>query len=232
MGDLGSTTFHTVLDFFAVLHSSYLILMFHTRRTQKTETQYGKNEPRVAVILLLGFCVLPGPSIQSTTVSPASHVCLLQDGSMRCCSDYYQTPNGCQECVGSFGFNCSVPCPQDYFGPSCASMCQCGKDECDAKLGCPKDMNSTMKSFKTSDSSQAVFPNSTPESLFQKLSLTNWVLIFTSAFVVVSVAIGCVIFVRNKAEREQRRNQNDFSSEMEVREDFDNATKIPNSGYI
>lgn len=42
------------------------------------------------------------------------------------------------ECVGSFGFNCSVPCPQDYFGPSCASMCQCGKDECDAKLGCPK----------------------------------------------------------------------------------------------
>lgn len=63
------------------------------------------------------------------------------------------------------------------------------------------DMNSTMKSFKTSDSSQAVFPNSTPESLFQKLSVTNWVLIFTSAFVVVSVAIGCVIFVRNKAER-------------------------------
>lgn len=206
--------------------------MFHTRRPQKTETQYGKNEPRVAAILLLGFCVLPGPSIQSTTISPASHVCPLPDGSMRCCSDYYQTPNGCQECVGSFGLNCSMPCPPNYFGPSCASMCQCGKDECDAKLGCPKDMNSTMKSFKTSDSSQAVFPNSTPESLFQKLSLTNWVLIFTSAFVVVSVAIGCVIFVRNKAEREQRRNQNDFSSEMEFRDDFDNATKIPNSGYI
>uniref|UniRef100_A0A8W8K6K1 Uncharacterized protein n=1 Tax=Magallana gigas TaxID=29159 RepID=A0A8W8K6K1_MAGGI len=58
---------------------------------------------------------------------------------MRCCSDYYPTLNGtCQECVGSFGFNCSVPCPQDYFGPSCASACQCGKDECDAKIGCRK----------------------------------------------------------------------------------------------
>lgn len=196
------------------------------------EAQYCKSESRVAVIMLLGIFVLPCPSIQSTTNSPATHVCPQPDGSMRCCTDYYQTPDGCQECVGSFGSNCSESCPPKYFGPSCASMCQCGKDECDAKLGCLMDINATMKTFMISDSSQAVLLNSTSESLFQKLSLTNWVLIFTTAFVVVSVAIGCVIFVGIKAKRNQRRNQTDFNSEMEFKDDFDNATKIPSSGYI
>lgn len=32
--------------------------------------------------------------------------------------------------------------------------------------------------------------------------------------------------------RNQRRNQTDFNSEMEFKDDFDNATKIPSSGYI
>lgn len=59
----------------------------------------------------------------------------------------------------------------------------------------------TMKISKITASSQAVYPNTTSESLFLKLSLTNWVLICSTAFAVVSVAICCVIFVKIKAKR-------------------------------
>lgn len=133
-----------------------------------------------------------------------------------------------------------------------------------------------MKNFKITASSQLVSLNSTSENFFQKLSLKYWVLICSTAFAVVSVAIGCFIFVKIKAKRwafqsifggwggmrdliwrrvcymskvsknvkscltwymnfyprKRRRSQNDFKSEMELKEFFDNATKIPSSGYV
>lgn len=51
---------------------------------------------------------------------------------------WYNKTSSFSECVGSVGLNCSLPCPPEYFGPKCASHCQCTKDECDAKFGCPK----------------------------------------------------------------------------------------------
>lgn len=162
-----------------------------------TRSQYCKNDPMKAAILLFVIFILPGPSIQSTTISPAMHVCMLADGSMRCCTDYYQTPDGCRQCVGAYGVNCSLPCPSKYFGPSCASFCECGKDECDAKLGCSRDMKTTIFS------SHSVALNNTKENVVQISPSTTWMLILSTvtAFVVVSVSMGCVIFFKFKAKK-------------------------------
>ncbi|XP_065935775.1 N-acetylglucosamine-1-phosphodiester alpha-N-acetylglucosaminidase [Magallana gigas] len=195
------------------------------------------------MLQLFGVPYILSTWIQSTTVLPDFNLCRQLDGSMYCCTGYYLTEYGCQECIGSFGLNCSLPCLSGYFGPRCTLHCQCVKDKCDAKFGCPKDkdktsleistgIKTTMKNFKITASSQLVSLNSTSENFFQKLSLKYWVLICSTAFAVVSVAIGCFIFVKIKAERKRRRSQNDFKSEMELKEFFDNATKIPSSGYV
>nr|XP_034337391.1 N-acetylglucosamine-1-phosphodiester alpha-N-acetylglucosaminidase-like [Crassostrea gigas] len=177
-------------------------------------------KPNLSAVLLqfLGVPFLLSTWIQSTTVLPDLNLCRHPDGSMYCCTGYYLTENGCQECVGSFGFNCSLPCPPKYFGPKCASLCQCTEDECDAKFGCSKDMKTTMKIFKISALSQTVPPNIISENFFEKLSLANWVLIFSTAIVIVSVAIGCIIFVGIKVKKKERRNQNEFSPETELKE--------------
>nr|XP_011445046.2 N-acetylglucosamine-1-phosphodiester alpha-N-acetylglucosaminidase-like isoform X3 [Crassostrea gigas] len=175
-------------------------------------------KPSTSAILLhvFGILFLLSSSILSATIRP--NLCRQSDGSMYCCTGYYLTENGCQECVGSVGLNCSLPCPPEYFGPKCASLCQCTKDECDAKFGCPKDMKTTMKIFKISALSQTVPPNIISENFFQKLSLANWVLIFSTAIVIVSVAIGCIIFVGIKVKKKERRNQNELSPEIELKE--------------
>ena len=40
-------------------------------------------------------------------------------------------------CMGSFGPNCSDPCPAGYFGHGCRRRCTCAvHEECDPKIGC------------------------------------------------------------------------------------------------
>lgn len=51
---------------------------------------------------------------------------------------WYNETHSFSECVGSVDVNCSMPCPPEYFGPKCASHCQCMENECDAKVGCHK----------------------------------------------------------------------------------------------
>ncbi|XP_078333052.1 uncharacterized protein LOC111109726 isoform X2 [Crassostrea virginica] len=59
--------------------------------------------------------------------------------SSYCCADFYREPKSglCLPCVGSFGENCSSPCPDGYFGYRCLQICDCNNtEECDPKNGC------------------------------------------------------------------------------------------------
>lgn len=41
------------------------------------------------------------------------------------------------ECFGAFGFNCSEPCTNDYFGYQCKNQCNCQNHEiCNKFFGC------------------------------------------------------------------------------------------------
>ncbi|XP_048775239.1 uncharacterized protein LOC125679812 isoform X3 [Ostrea edulis] len=74
--------------------------------------------------------------IEAPTVSPRNNVCMLADGTSACCTGYYEENDVCHECIGSFGYNCSNPCPQDWYGPKCSIQCQCSSIKCDAIYGC------------------------------------------------------------------------------------------------
>jgi hypothetical protein len=40
---------------------------------------------------------------------------------------------------GTFGVNCSEPCPPDRYGESCYAVCNCPEGEiCDRRIGCVK----------------------------------------------------------------------------------------------
>lgn len=43
------------------------------------------------------------------------------------------------ECMGSYGLNCTDPCPPGWYGSVCMYKCTCSaNDECDPKDGCKK----------------------------------------------------------------------------------------------
>lgn len=190
----------------------------------------------IAAILLpvMGILLVPNSSIQSSTIWPDKNLCRESDGSMYCCSGYYETQNGCQECVGSIGFNCSVPCPPEYFGPRCASYCQCAKDECDAKFGCSMDKETTSLDISTASQTGST----SDRNFFQRLSLTNWVLIFSTAFVMACVVIGGAIFFRNETKRKKIYSQsndikeNNSTISLSDYENVSSRLKLQSSGYI
>ncbi|XP_078338323.1 uncharacterized protein LOC111133876 isoform X3 [Crassostrea virginica] len=41
----------------------------------------------------------------------------------RCCVHYRTIAGKCQECIGSFGFECSKSCPEGYYGKQCSEKC-------------------------------------------------------------------------------------------------------------
>ncbi|XP_078331080.1 uncharacterized protein LOC144624923 [Crassostrea virginica] len=56
-----------------------------------------------------------------------------------CCVDYYKDPRtkACLPCLGSFGYNCSHPCPGGFYGFGCRWSCKCNDtEECDIRNGC------------------------------------------------------------------------------------------------
>nr|XP_022301660.1 scavenger receptor class F member 2-like [Crassostrea virginica] len=62
-----------------------------------------------------------------------------QDAASLCRTDYYRDAESgsCFPCIGSFGPNCSDPCPAGYFGHGCRRRCACAvHQECDPKIGC------------------------------------------------------------------------------------------------
>nr|XP_022317242.1 multiple epidermal growth factor-like domains protein 10 [Crassostrea virginica] len=56
-----------------------------------------------------------------------------------CCVDFYLDPHlkTCRPCYGSFGHNCSLRCPDGYYGHGCRQKCDCvNNQKCDPKSGC------------------------------------------------------------------------------------------------
>ncbi|XP_062603905.1 uncharacterized protein LOC134265700 [Saccostrea cucullata] len=54
-------------------------------------------------------------------------------GEYRCCIGFRTIGGKCYPCVGSFGLECSMPCPVGYFGIQCTAKCSC--DKCNATSG-------------------------------------------------------------------------------------------------
>lgn len=42
------------------------------------------------------------------------------------------------ECIGSYDFNCTRPCPPSWYGARCMFQCSCSDDDCDPVNGCIK----------------------------------------------------------------------------------------------
>nr|XP_022311036.1 uncharacterized protein LOC111116341 [Crassostrea virginica] len=54
-----------------------------------------------------------------------------------CCSGYYEMNGTCLECLGAYGFNCSLPCADVTYGYQCKNKCTCAYNEvCDKYRGC------------------------------------------------------------------------------------------------
>lgn len=56
-----------------------------------------------------------------------------------CCTDYFKDvqSGSCKPCIGSFGHNCSFPCPNGYYGHGCRYKCDCNDTQtCEPQIGC------------------------------------------------------------------------------------------------
>ncbi|XP_061181497.1 uncharacterized protein LOC133190044 isoform X2 [Saccostrea echinata] len=58
-----------------------------------------------------------------------SSLCPTNENQEKCCSGYRKINKTCTECVGFIGENCMTPCPSNYYGVKCDSMCNCTEDE-------------------------------------------------------------------------------------------------------
>uniref|UniRef100_A0A8W8IRK5 Uncharacterized protein n=1 Tax=Magallana gigas TaxID=29159 RepID=A0A8W8IRK5_MAGGI len=56
-----------------------------------------------------------------------------------CCDNFVLSNGYCKACPsGTFWTNCSLVCPDGYYGMFCKEMCDCKTSECDKAVGCPK----------------------------------------------------------------------------------------------
>ncbi|XP_078337783.1 multiple epidermal growth factor-like domains protein 10 isoform X2 [Crassostrea virginica] len=64
-------------------------------------------------------------------------ICIDSNGQ-RCCTDYIQMGDTCVQCEpGYHGTNCSLTCPEHYYGRLCREHCNCDSDKyCDSSVGC------------------------------------------------------------------------------------------------
>ncbi|XP_062573867.1 protein draper-like [Saccostrea cucullata] len=66
----------------------------------------------------------------------------LSSENLRCCTSYRTIGGKCYPCIGSFGLECSKPCPKGYYGLKCQEKCEC--DRCNATTGnCFHEKNSS-----------------------------------------------------------------------------------------
>ncbi|XP_055996862.1 uncharacterized protein LOC125683256 isoform X2 [Ostrea edulis] len=65
------------------------------------------------------------------------NVCGNQNGTLKCCPDYYLLNGSCKECFGAFGEDCSTPCGLNTYGYRCRATCNCSENQvCDRYTGC------------------------------------------------------------------------------------------------
>ncbi|XP_065925360.1 cell death abnormality protein 1-like [Magallana gigas] len=56
-----------------------------------------------------------------------------------CCDNFILTNGHCKACpLGTFRTNCSLECPDGFYGMFCKEKCDCKTSECDKAVGCPK----------------------------------------------------------------------------------------------
>ncbi|XP_061162446.1 N-acetylglucosamine-1-phosphodiester alpha-N-acetylglucosaminidase-like [Saccostrea echinata] len=170
----------------------------------------------MATSLILTFLALLCYSWQETTISSRSNWCMHPDGTMSCCTSYFEEDGACYECIGSHGQNCSSPCPQNYFGPKCTSRCQCLESECDKIYGCPKDTTipiletSTANIFDISRRNQISEVSKSAASklvsFIKNLQLRHWFIICSICLLIVFVflVIAGTVRHRNKGKRERK----------------------------
>ncbi|XP_062566554.1 uncharacterized protein LOC134228875, partial [Saccostrea cucullata] len=118
----------------------------------------------------------------------------------------------CEPCdPGKYGFNCSIPCPDNTYGRFCYGTCNCTPDElCDRKFGCL----SNSSNFTTADSKRmiGVDTNYFPEKL------TMFLLVSLASVVIFSVL--CSIFLIRISKRHYKRElQRMISNVSEERSD-------------
>ena len=51
--------------------------------------------------------------------------------------------------LGTFRTNCSLECPDGYYGMFCKAKCDCITSECDKAVGCPKKGKSIINLKRT-----------------------------------------------------------------------------------
>ncbi|XP_022326765.2 uncharacterized protein LOC111126404 [Crassostrea virginica] len=84
---------------------------------------------------LLIFCAIISVSITDTGNCGTGQ----QAENSSCCVDFYRDrwTKQCLPCRGSFGLNCSFPCPDGYYGTGCRHICNCNETQnCDPMIGC------------------------------------------------------------------------------------------------
>ncbi|XP_061183200.1 uncharacterized protein LOC133191465 [Saccostrea echinata] len=80
----------------------------------------------------------------------------------QCCAGYREIGGVCTVCVGFYGKNCAVPCPDDYFGEKCEFRCNCSLGEgCNPYVGCLSGETDRATGDKT-ESPQSVLSCVTP----------------------------------------------------------------------
>ncbi|XP_078336135.1 uncharacterized protein LOC111137598 isoform X2 [Crassostrea virginica] len=147
-------------------------------------------------ILLFGIFIVQFRPLQPFTISPDNlNICMQLDGTMTCCTSYYQTQDGCIPCIGATGFNCSTPCPDNYFGTKCMDRCQCSTDECDKELGCYKDYQTTTNNDDTEIQPPSTLHRNLNDDSFPKKSQLVWILVSCGTFVTILLFL-IIVFLK------------------------------------
>ncbi|XP_052714487.1 uncharacterized protein LOC128187878 [Crassostrea angulata] len=135
------------------------------------------------------FCLLMYVAVSPTSTLKGGNICQRNVTTDRgeletkkiCCKDYEEKNDKCVECYGSWGWNCSGTCPENYYGRKCREECTCDNETqiCHPVCGCLKRLdlnNSNMTNNETNISLKNVTSSPYAEecpSTIQVLSTTT-----------------------------------------------------------
>eukprot|EP00105_Crassostrea_gigas_P037477 XP_019921625.1 PREDICTED: uncharacterized protein LOC105325668 [Crassostrea gigas] len=90
-------------------------------------------------------------NIHGCIVAETSGICSNKESPDVICCDNFMLSNGhCKACpLGTFWTNCSLECPDGYYGMFCKEKCDCKTSECDKAVGCPKKGNHNVNLKRT-----------------------------------------------------------------------------------
>ncbi|XP_062598241.1 uncharacterized protein LOC134259660 isoform X2 [Saccostrea cucullata] len=147
--------------------------------------------------------------------------CKETDGTRFCCTGFYELDQKCFECIGSFGHNCSNPCPPGWFGPRCRRRCACPDDKCDDVDGCPKDSPSFSPTSSSSTggavlTSHANIPTDvyvekviTKDELWgnlKSMGIQYWIIVSSIVFLLILTAFSMVVITCYRETKQIHQN--------------------------